>query len=58
MVKKITKSLFLQKIKWERALAKPMVSIVKPILMRVHHHPHGGLGPRNQGTWTLLMDKI
>ena len=57
MVTKITKNLSLQKIKWERALAKPKFFIVEPILIWVHHQPHDGLGPMNQGTWTLIMDK-
>ena len=32
-----------QKIKWERALGNPIASIVKPILICVHSHPHDGL---------------
>ena len=35
-----------QKTNWERALGKPMASIVKPILICVHHYPHGGLALR------------
>ena len=35
-----------QKIKWERALGKPTASIVKAILILVHHQPHGGLALR------------
>ena len=46
-----------QKIKWERALGKPTASIVKPILILVHHQPHGGLAPKNKEIWTLHMDK-
>ena len=47
-----------QKIKWERALSKPTTSIVKPILIWVHNHPHGGLALRikiyEPSTWTRL----
>ena len=47
-----------QKIKWERALGKPTTSIVEPILIWVHHHPHGGLAWRIKkyglSTWTRL----
>ena len=57
MVTKIAKNLFLQKIKWEKAIAKPITSIVEPILIWVYHHPHGGLGPKNQRTWILLKNK-
>ena len=47
-----------QKNKWERALGKPMTSIVKPILIWVHYHPHGGwVNPNNQEIWTLHMDE-
>ena len=35
-----------QKIRWERALGKPTTSIVEPILIWVHHHPHNGLALR------------
>ena len=47
-----------QKIKWEKALDKPMVSIVESILIWVHHHPYGGLALRIRiyglSTWTRL----
>ena len=47
-----------QKIKLEKALDKPMVSIVESILIWVHHHPYGGLALRIRrcglSTWTRL----
>ena len=47
-----------QYVKWERALGKPMDSIVESILIWVHHHPHGGLALRIRiyglSTWTRL----
>ena len=47
-----------QKIKQERALGKPTTSIVEPILIWVHHYPHGGLALRIRryglSTWTRL----
>ena len=47
-----------QKIKWESALGKPTASIVEPILILVHYHPHGGLALRIRryglSTWTKL----
>ena len=47
-----------QKIKWERALGKPTTFIIKPILIWVHHHSHGGLALRIRRyglfTWTRL----
>ena len=34
------------------ALAKSMISIFEFVLIWVHHHPNGGLSPRNQEIWT------
>ena len=47
-----------QNIKWERALGKLMTSIVEPIMLWVHYHPHGGLALRIRryglSTWMRL----
>ena len=47
-----------QKTKWERALGKPMASIVKSILIWIYDHPHSGLALRIRrygiSTWARL----
>ena len=52
-------SYLFQKIKWKRALGKSMTSIVMPILIWVHHHPHSGLALRIRryglSTWNEII---